>query len=99
MGIPFWRDVSVILLVVEALVLALIPLMVLYVLNRGVWRLRCALRPVFPSVLTRVRQVERATVRLGGLVVVPIVAVYALAARMYAILLSILGLPRKAASR
>ena len=50
MTISFWRDVSVVLLVVEALIFALVPLVVLYFTNKGFRRLRSLLQPLFPQI-------------------------------------------------
>ena len=94
MTIPFWRDVSVVLLAVEAFVLILIPLVALYFANKGLRRLRSFLRPIFPRTRARVQQVERVTAQAGELIVAPIIATYALAARLRCIVLTMSGLPR-----
>lgn len=94
MTIPFWRDVSVVLLVVEAFILALIPLGVLYFVNRGLQRLRAFLRPIFRRTRARVQQVERVTFQVSELIVTPIIAIYALASRVRRIILTMAGFPR-----
>ena len=94
MNIPFWRDVSLVLLIAEAFVLALIPLVAFYFSSKGVRRLRASLQPLFPRVRARAQQVERITVRLGELVVAPIIAIYVLATRVWRVALAIVGLPR-----
>lgn len=94
MTIPFWRNVSVVLLAVEAFVLALVPLVALYFANKGLWRLRSSLRHIFPRTRERVQQVERVTVRIGELIVAPIIAIYALAARFRCMVLTLAGLAR-----
>ncbi len=94
MTIPFWRDVSVVLLAVEAFVLALIPLAALYFASRGLRQFRSFLRPLFPQTRVRVQQVERITVQGSELIVAPIIAFYALTAYLQRILLTMAGLPR-----
>ena len=94
MNIPFWRNVSAVLLAAEAFVLALIPLVAFYLAGKGVLRLRFFLRPLFLRIRARVQQVERITVWLGELVVAPIIAIYVLAARVWGIALAIAVLPR-----
>ena len=79
MTIPFWRNVSIVLLAVEAFVLALIPLVALYFANKGLRQFRSFLPPIFPRMRARVQQVERVTVRVGELIVAPIIAIYAMA--------------------
>jgi len=93
-NIPLWRDISVVLLALEAFVLALVPLVVLYLANRGLRRLRSAVRPAFPWIRVRVRQVESVTTHLGELVVAPIIAVYASAAGVRRTVLAMVGLSR-----
>ena len=94
MTISFWRDVSVVLLVVEAFIFALVPLVVLYFTNKGFRRLRSLLQPLFPQILHRVRQVERVTVGMSGRVVTPIIVVYAWIARIRSVTLAVIGLLR-----
>jgi len=94
MTIPFWRNISIVLLAVEAFVLVLIPLVTLYFANRGLHRLRSFLRPIFPRTRDRVQQVERVTAQVGELIVAPIIAVYALAVRLRCMVLTMAGLPR-----
>ncbi|MEA3345412.1 MAG: hypothetical protein U9Q78_04095 [Chloroflexota bacterium] len=95
MTIPFWHNVSLVLLVVEAFLLALIPLVVLYFVNRGLRQFRSSLRPFSLQVRMRAQQVEQVTAQVGELIVAPIIAIYALGARLHRILRTIAGLPRK----
>jgi hypothetical protein len=92
-SIPLWRDISVVLLSVEVFVLSLIPLVVLYFANKGLWRLGSSLRPIFARARARVRQVETVTARVTEVIVAPIIAVYALAARLRRIVVTMGGLP------
>ena len=94
MTLPVWRDVSVVLLAVEAFVLALVPLAVLYVANKGFLRLRSSLRSLFPRVLDQARRVERITTKVSGWIVSPIIGAYGLLAHVRAVVLTIVGLPR-----
>ena len=94
MDIPLWRDVSAVLLAVEAFVLALIPLGVLYFANKVLRELRSSLRPLFPRARARVQQVEWYTAQTGELIVAPIIAVYALVARLRSIAGTMAGLER-----
>jgi hypothetical protein len=94
MNIPLWRDMSIVLLAIEAFVLALVPLAILYFANRGLWRLRTSLRPVFTVIRGRVEQIQVATARLAGFLVAPIIAIYALASRVRTVVLKVGGLPR-----
>jgi len=99
MDIPLWRDISVVLLVIEAFVLVLVPLAVLYLTNRGLWRLRASLRPVFPVIRGRVEQIHADTARVADLLVTPIIAIYALASRLRTTVLTVLGLSRQGIHR
>jgi len=99
MSIPFWRDLSLLLLAAEVFILALIPLVALYYASRGLHRLRPPLRPFFTRIRGRAQQVERTMVRLGELIVAPIIAIYVLAARVWRFALAIAGLPRGRAAR
>jgi len=95
MTIPFWRNVSIVLLAAEAFILTLFPLVAFYFANRGLRRLRSFLRPIFPQTRARVQQVERVTALSSELIVAPIIAAYALAARLQRIVLVMVGLPRR----
>ena len=94
MGIPFWRDVSLVLLALEAFVLALIPLAIAYGINRGLWKLRPAVRPAFCQVRARAEQVQQATGRASEGILLPIITVHALAARVVRTLSAMAGIPR-----
>jgi hypothetical protein len=95
MDIHLWRDISVVLLAVEAFVLAIVPLAILFVANKGLQRLRGSLRPVLPAIRARVQQVEVVTARAGELIVAPIIATYAFAARLRRVGQRVVGLPRE----
>lgn len=99
MNIPFWRDVSLVLLAVEAFALALIALVASYFASKGLLRVRSFLRPLFPRIRSRVQQIERIMVQVGEVVVAPIIAIYVLAARVGRTALAIAGLPRGGAHR
>lgn len=99
MTIPFWRNVSIVLLAAEAFVLVLLPLVALYFANRGLRRLRSFLQPIFPQARARVQQVERATTLASELIVAPIIAAYALAARLQRIVLVMVGFSRRGVFR
>jgi hypothetical protein len=99
MDIALWRDISVVLLVIEAFAMALVPLAILYLANRGLWRLRDSLRPVFPAIRGCVEQVQSNTARVADLLVGPIIAIYALASRLRTTVLTVLGLSRQGIQR
>ena len=94
MGFPFWRNMSAVLLALEAFILALVPLAVLYYGNKGLLRLRALLPPVFPRIRARVEQVEKVSAQTSEVVVAPIIAVYAFMARMQRTAMAIVGLPK-----
>jgi hypothetical protein len=93
MDIPLWRDISILLLVAEAFVLALVPMAAVYLVNMGLRQLRNSLQSVFPPILLRVLQAELVTVRASELLVKPIIATYSLAARVLRVSQVIVGLP------
>ncbi|HID87826.1 MAG TPA: hypothetical protein EYP55_10700 [Anaerolineae bacterium] len=71
-----WRNVALLLLIVEAFLLSLPLLAALFFSIRGMRQLRARMVPYFPPVRTRVSQVERATVLVSrGLVTPPILAI------------------------
>jgi hypothetical protein len=82
MGIPFWRDAAIVVLAVELFIFAVLPLAVLFILNRLMWQARSSVRPIFPQVLGRVREAEWLTVGVSDVIVSRIIWVYALAARI-----------------
>jgi hypothetical protein len=92
MNISLWRDISVVLLALEAFILALIPLAVVYFANKGLWRLRASVRPLFRQVREYVQQVEMTTTRVAEMVVAPIMSFYALVARVRGTILTVVGL-------
>jgi hypothetical protein len=93
LSIPFWRDVSVVLLGLEAFIRGLVPLAVLYYAGKGVRDVRGSLRPAFLAVRVRMQKVETATARVAGLVVTPIIASYGFAAQVHGVICSLVGLP------
>jgi hypothetical protein len=95
MDILFWRNVAIVILAVEVFVCALVPLAILYILNRLVWQMRSALRALFPRTLERLQQAEWITVGVSEAVTPPIISGYALAARVRATAWSLYGMLRE----
>ena len=99
MGIPFWRDAAIVILAVELFIFALLPLAILFVLNRLMWQARSSVRPIFPQALGRVQEVEWLTAGVGEAIVSRIISVYAMAARIRATATHLLITMRRDAPR
>ncbi len=80
---PF-RDVAVIVLAIEALLLMLIPLIITFALAYGVHWLRHKLSSLFEKLRHYVDLFQRLVERGSAAVVAPLIAAYALAAQLHA---------------
>ena len=86
------RDVAVILLVVEAMVLLLVPAAVIGASWYGARWLRRKLPPIFTQVRQYAMLAQVYVQRAGAAVIAPLIAAYALAARLCACLNFLIGL-------
>jgi hypothetical protein len=77
-----WRDLAVILLVLEAFILALVPGAILFFTIRGVGWLRKQLLAAAPVAQGYARKAAQMTTRVSDQVVQPIVSAHATSARL-----------------
>ena len=92
MTIPFLRDVSVVLLALEAFVIGLVPLAVLYVAAKALHQVPQSIRPVLRQLRAQVEQVQTITHQVSELIVAPIIAMYCLVTRVRSFIMAVIGL-------
>ncbi len=61
MNLPFWRDVALVLLIIEAFIMGLAPLAILYFAIKGMNWLTAKARHYLPLARSYVERVEEAT--------------------------------------
>jgi hypothetical protein len=86
MEIGFWRDISVVLLVLEAFILSLIPLVVVYFLGRGVTYVLRETPGVFAQIRGGLTQVHDMVAQITEQIVAPVLAVARTVAQIRGIL-------------
>ena len=86
------RDVSVILLAFEAIVLMIVPAIVIGASCYGVWWLRRKLPPLFAQARVYMALARHYVERACAAVVAPLIAAHALAAQLYAWWTALTGL-------
>jgi len=75
------RDIALVTLIIEAFVLALVPLAAFYFGIRGIQALRLKLDPLFPMVQGRLRRMAQTTRTASERIVRPFIALGVLRAR------------------
>lgn len=73
MNLAAWRDLSIILLAIQTLLMVAVVGVVLYLLNRGMAKLRGALARFAPLAQERLWRVSHASQRLSEKAVAPII--------------------------
>ena len=74
--LPIWRNSALLLLIAEAFLLGVPPLVVLFFAIRGMRTLRAQIGPAFPIMQEKASQVEQTTLLLSrALVTPPILAI------------------------
>jgi len=73
MTLAAWRDLSIILLVIQTLLMVAIIGAILYLLNRGMAKLRGAIRRYAPIIQGRLWQASDASKRISEQIVAPII--------------------------
>lgn len=91
MELTFWRDLSIVLLVLEAFILMLVPGVILFFSIKGIQALQNKLREYAPKVQGVFHQVDRTSRKVSDKVAAPFIAVSAARAQVK-------GLQRGAAS-
>lgn len=71
--LAMWRDSALLLLTIEAMVIGLPILVMLYYAVRGISQLKAQVRPIFQMVRRRAGQVERGTTFVMRLLVSPLI--------------------------
>lgn len=82
MNLAAWRDVALVLLVLQTLVLVIVVGAVLYLLNRGMASLRGAVTRYAPVVQARLRQITDISERISHRAVAPVIYVAATGAQV-----------------
>ncbi|MGC8780536.1 MAG: hypothetical protein ACP5UQ_06695 [Anaerolineae bacterium] len=95
MNLAAWRDVAVILLVIQTLVVVVVGGAVLYLLNRGMARLRRAVGRYAPVAQARLRQVADISERISTQAAAPIIQVAATGAQVRSWLVSLRSFIRR----
>ncbi|MCX7669904.1 MAG: hypothetical protein N2439_07525 [Anaerolineae bacterium] len=95
MNLAAWRDVAVVLLVVQTLVMVIVVGAVLYLLNRGMAGLRRAIGRAAPRVQARLRQVADVSEQISTKAVAPLIHVAATGAQVRSWWVSLSSLIRR----
>ncbi len=82
MGIQVWRDISLIFLIVQALLLSLVPLAIVGGMAYGMYRLHAVVRRLFARVRSIVAIVHMQVERASATVAAPLISAHAMAARV-----------------
>jgi hypothetical protein len=80
MNLGLWRDIAVILLAMELMVLVAPVLALAYLSVRGVLRLTHFIRGLFPQAHGYAFRLQRLTARMAGAMVAPLISIYSFAA-------------------
>jgi hypothetical protein len=76
MNLPFWRDVALVLLIIEAFIMGLLPLVILYFAIKGMNWLTSKARYYLPLARSYVTRVEEATKRSSEMASAPLIESY-----------------------
>lgn len=82
MGIQGWRDIALIFLLVQAIILSLAPLAIVVGVVYGLRKLLAALPPVFVKARALVAMIHMRAEQVSAIITAPILSAYALAARL-----------------
>lgn len=82
MGLEFWRDASIVLLAVEALVLVVVVGIVLYFLDRGTTTLLRQIPVYFTQIGGYLAQAHSAVTRAADAIVAPFISIKVFVARV-----------------
>jgi hypothetical protein len=77
MNLPFWRDVALVLLIIEAFIMGLLPLVILYFAIKGMNWLTSKARHYLPLARSYVTRVEEVTKRTSEIASLPLIKSYA----------------------
>ncbi|MEJ5197928.1 MAG: hypothetical protein WHX53_03300 [Anaerolineae bacterium] len=95
MDLAAWRDVAVILLIVQTLVMVIVVGAVLYLLNRGMASLRGAIGRLAPIAQARLRRVADITEQISTQVAAPVIHAEATGAQVRSWLVSLCSFIRR----
>ena len=73
MNLAAWRDLSIILLAIQTLLMVVVVGALLYLLNRGMSKLRGAIRHYSPIIQDRLRQVSEISEQISQKVSAPMI--------------------------
>jgi hypothetical protein len=76
MNLPFWRDVALVLLIIEAFILGLLPIAILYFAIKGMNWLTSKARHYLPLARSYVKRIGGVTERTSEMASAPLIESY-----------------------